>query len=695
MHCVVGYASQIGIRCSGKLQFSRSIATLKSISYLVHIQLTTSSDCKEHEISNLRVGRNTKNLPRSWRHLECISKKQTTQLRSLYDEFNIHALEGYVDLRALDQATVQHLLEITESDIYLSWTGEEPRTPKPDISDLDAFPALNLTVPKVQSSKSGALPVSAPYSKTAQTPQQRCQGEEVSGADLRQAKHPTSAEGLKDLGNAYFQQESYEMAIDMYSQVIALGPNPIFYTNRAAAYMALKRFKWALNDCQSAAVLQVVSPSYKTLGRLAKCHLALGDPHAVMKAAQEAIECAPSWATRASAELMQQYLDESRDARGSKSWEQAKSSLHKAAELCEGVLPPQWCVWKVEIEMAMCNWTEAATLSKNAVQMHPDSVDVQAMSAHVELLNNCLSTCPMSLKSAVHDDPHHQHARGLLSRIEGIIQAKEAGDRLFGTGRFTEASTEYTKALNILGCKEEEGHGGPLRFALLTNRSATYPRMLRFDLAWNDCKVALTIPNQPSQLRIFDRLAICCLAQGDPEGALEHVRTALDLDPLDPALLKTKSAAEKMQGNIRLSRQAWAKKDWSVSKDALDCAAAGCAGNRSLQWWYWKMEAEKATRCWDDAVTTAQLVVALHPNSPRAFTFLGLTLMFSDKLALCPPPLQSALRLDPDDLLAVGTLRRAQDIDKGNEEGNRASRWGQYSEAVEKYTETLKMWVMC
>ncbi|KAG9023920.1 hypothetical protein FRB95_012314 [Tulasnella sp. JGI-2019a] len=146
-----------------------------------------------------------------------------------------------------------------------------------------------------------------------------------------------------------------------------------------------------------------------------------------------------------------------------------------------------------------------------------------------------------------------------------------------------------------------------------------------------------------------------------------------------------------MQGNIRLSRQAWAKKDWSVSKDALDCAAAGCAGNRPLQWWYWKMEAEMATRCWDDAVTTAQLVVALHPNSPRAFTFLGLTLMFSDKLALCPPPLQSALRLDPDDPLAVGTLRRAQDIDKGNEEGNRASRWGQYSEAVEKYTETLKI----
>ncbi|KAG9023922.1 hypothetical protein FRB95_012316 [Tulasnella sp. JGI-2019a] len=249
--------------------------------------------------------------------------------------------------------------------------------------------------------------------------------------------------------------------------------------------------------------------------------------------------------------------------------------------------------------------------------------------------------------------------------MEGIIQAKQAGDRHFATGQSVDASAEYTKALDLLDCKEEEGYGGPLRLALLTTRSATYTQMLR--------------------------LAMCCLAQGDPEGALKHVHAALVLDPLDSALLKTKSAAERMQDNIRLSRKAWANKEWSVAKDTLAWAAAGCAGNRPLQWWYWKVEAEMATGSWDDAVDTAQKAVELHPTSSSAFAILGLTLMLSDKLAVCPQPLQSALRLDPNDPSAVSTSRRAQDIERVNEEGNRAFRWGRYSEAVDKYTETLNI----
>src|SRR5882672_6748187 len=51
---------------------------------------------------------------------------------------------------------------------------------------------------------------------------------------------------------------------------------PSYLTNRAASYMALKRFRPALEDCQSAATLQSASPSPKTLLRLAKCQFSTG-----------------------------------------------------------------------------------------------------------------------------------------------------------------------------------------------------------------------------------------------------------------------------------------------------------------------------------------------------------------------------------------------------------------------------------
>ncbi|KAG9004929.1 hypothetical protein FRB94_001967 [Tulasnella sp. JGI-2019a] len=608
MNFVVGYASQIG-GCKKKPNTSIAVGELQLSGW--------------------------KGATNNWKHWQCISKGQTTKFAAQYNMINISSLLGYYSLRDVDKARVHLLLDMPQPFIYPNWTGATANT-------------------------TTSIPTPQP-----QTVYQQYQPGNAQQANPAPAQHATSAEELKDLGNLRFKNEEYDSAIDMYTQAIALKANPVFYTNRAAAYMALKRFELALDDCQSAAQLQSLAPTSKTLGRLAKCHLALGDPNAAKEAAQAALECDPSWATKASAELMQQHLAESQHACEKKSWEEAKSSLHKAAALCEGSCPAQWCVWEVEIEMARSNWNEAATVAKNAVQLHPSSANVQAVYAQVELLTNCLWACMLSLRIALRNDPYHERARELLPRMEGIIQAKQAGDRHFATGQSVDASAEYTKALDLLGCKEEEGYGGPLRLALLTTRSATYTQMLR--------------------------LAMCCLAQGDAEGALKHVHAALVLDPLDSALLNTKSAAERMQDNIRLSRKAWANKEWSVAKDTLAWAAAGCAGNRPLQWWYWKVEAEMATGSWDDAVDTAQKAVGLHPTSSSAFAILGLTLMLSDKLAVCPQPLQSALRLDPNDSLAVSTSRRAQDIERVNEEGNRAFRWGRYSEAVDKYTETLNI----
>ncbi|KAG8919907.1 hypothetical protein FRC01_001040 [Tulasnella sp. 417] len=84
-------------------------------------------------------------------------------------------------------------------------------------------------------------------------------------------------EALREQGNFYFKEKEYDVAIDLYSQAIAQRPDPTYYSNRAAAYIARKKFKLARDDIQTAFSLQSEAPSAKTLALLAQCHLALGD----------------------------------------------------------------------------------------------------------------------------------------------------------------------------------------------------------------------------------------------------------------------------------------------------------------------------------------------------------------------------------------------------------------------------------
>ncbi|XP_011038926.1 PREDICTED: RNA polymerase II-associated protein 3-like isoform X3 [Populus euphratica] len=53
----------------------------------------------------------------------------------------------------------------------------------------------------------------------------------------------------KELGNEYFKQKKFNEAIECYSRSIALSPTAVAYANRAMAYLKIKRFREAEDDC--------------------------------------------------------------------------------------------------------------------------------------------------------------------------------------------------------------------------------------------------------------------------------------------------------------------------------------------------------------------------------------------------------------------------------------------------------------
>ncbi|KAL3620669.1 hypothetical protein CASFOL_035581 [Castilleja foliolosa] len=71
-----------------------------------------------------------------------------------------------------------------------------------------------------------------------------------SGASSQECLVDSNSE--KELGNEFFKQKKYNEAIDCYSRSIAFSPTAVAYANRAMAYIKIKRFQEAENDCTEA-----------------------------------------------------------------------------------------------------------------------------------------------------------------------------------------------------------------------------------------------------------------------------------------------------------------------------------------------------------------------------------------------------------------------------------------------------------
>jgi tetratricopeptide (TPR) repeat protein len=103
------------------------------------------------------------------------------------------------------------------------------------------------------------------------------------------------AEKLKSQGNAYMQKKAYEAAASSYTGALKLtpsGPNShVYFSNRAAALLSLKRFQEAILDSERSLSLK---PNYgKAHARLGLAHFLLGDYRQAMEAYSVALKYEP------------------------------------------------------------------------------------------------------------------------------------------------------------------------------------------------------------------------------------------------------------------------------------------------------------------------------------------------------------------------------------------------------------------
>lgn len=225
------------------------------------------------------------------------------------------------------------------------------------------------------------------------TPEPRASTSASPPAPETEAERAIRAAKVKEEGNKAFLSKRYEDAIDLYTEaigkfiscskfqpnssnsdrcVIELKPTePAYLTNRAASYMALKKFRLALEDCQQAATLQAASPVPRTLIRLARCHLALGSPTPALSTLRAVVAIEPKNA--AALQLQEKVLEleahlrNLESSRSKKDWPMARLALGKCLQGIEGEggeIPTQWRLWRVELELVRGNLDAAGIAAK-------------------------------------------------------------------------------------------------------------------------------------------------------------------------------------------------------------------------------------------------------------------------------------------------------------------------------------------
>ncbi|KAF2859847.1 hypothetical protein K470DRAFT_91718 [Piedraia hortae CBS 480.64] len=103
------------------------------------------------------------------------------------------------------------------------------------------------------------------------------------------AQTTEESERLKGQGNAALQRKEYATAIELYTRALEIAPlNPVYLSNRAAAYSASGQHEEAKNDAELATASD---PSYtKAWSRLGLARFALGDAKGSMEAYKSGID---------------------------------------------------------------------------------------------------------------------------------------------------------------------------------------------------------------------------------------------------------------------------------------------------------------------------------------------------------------------------------------------------------------------
>ncbi|CDS82019.1 related to tetratricopeptide repeat protein 2, dnajc7 [Sporisorium scitamineum] len=402
------------------------------------------------------------------------------------------------------------------------------------------------------------------------------------------AEDKQQAQEYKTQGNQHFSSKRYSKAIDAFTSAYELDPtDSTFLTNRAAAKMSLKMYKSALSDCQLAKDIQakqskdgVAQP--KTLIRLARCHLYLGNASGALSVLNPVVSL-PGLddATLKQATQLQKQANSVADhlasfhslsAQGD--WSVAGFALDQAqshAGISESDVPLAWRIMRATVHLHKNNLDQANSVVADALRADSSNPEALLVRARIHLAKGDIAKAVAHCQAALRSDPEQSGARDLLKKCRRLESKKEEGNTAFKQGDNAAAVERFTEALAI--ADENTARDGPaqgFKAILYSNRATANSKNGDHTAAIADCDAALQLDS--GYVKALRTRARALLATEQYEDAVRDFKKALE-----EASITGGREAEQLQRELRsaeIDLKRSKKKDYykilNIGKDASE-----------------------------------------------------------------------------------------------------------------------------
>lgn len=368
----------------------------------------------------------------------------------------------------------------------------------------------------------------------------------------------SEAESFKQKGNECYTQKDYWKAIDWYTKAIDASPDvAAYYGNRAAALIAVNKFKDALEDSLTSIRLD---PGFtKGLMRVGKCYLQFGDYDSSEKYYKLALAKEPN-NEQIKSELNMVAALRSKTRLG-------EDALHdgdvdRAMQLFTSVLVSVPDSLSAKRGIAACqlkkrNPTRALELVREVLSIDPNDEIAQIVRAEGLYYNGNVDMAIKICLQMLEMDPDSSKIRGLLRRAREVTKEKEAGDKLFKERNYSEAAEAYTRALEVDPLLDN------LNAKIYCNRAGCYQALKQYEEAVTDCNQAILLDEKYSKAYI--RRAKCHSVLGNAQDSVYDWQKAKELDPENREI---STGLREAQRALKLAQRKDYYKLLDISKDA-------------------------------------------------------------------------------------------------------------------------------
>ncbi|KAI0779530.1 hypothetical protein C8Q74DRAFT_1316108 [Fomes fomentarius] len=312
---------------------------------------------------------------------------------------------------------------------------------------------------------------------------------------------PPEVQRLRSHADNLYRAGQFDEAIALLTQAITCDQSdPESFLLRGRAHARNQHHSAALHDFQTASTKRGYVPTPDVLLQIARSRLLLGSPSSALLAVRDALALDPAdgqvLLLRRRILELEGHITAYHGAVSRKHWRMARS----AYESCIGVYaqedsdaPTYIRCWGIELLVIEGSWVAAMKSVDILLKDIPNSVEALALHARVLFLQGEFTKAVTQVMAVLKLDPDNHSAKALRTRLKEVSRLKDAGNESFRKGRWEEAIKSWGGALQLVGEREDEFHGGIIRAVLLLNRATACQKLCNYAEGLKDVDESLKL----------------------------------------------------------------------------------------------------------------------------------------------------------------------------------------------------------